>query len=134
MIRILVDSPDPNTAVFLRKRLSDARFKIVTANERQRLSELAHREQPQIAIIDRIHERQEIARQQIAALQEMCPGVRIIVISQQPSSDDASVIEQGVFFYLTLSVGDELIRVIEAGAAGLTQKTNDSLWRAGDEL
>ena len=134
MIRILVDSPDPNTAVFLRKRLSDARFKIVTANERQRLSELAHREQPQIAIIDRIHERQEIARQHIAALQEMCPGVRIIVISQQPSSDDASVIEQGVFFYLTLSVGDELIRVIEAGAAGLTQKTNDSLWRAGDEL
>lgn len=134
MIRILVDSPDPNTVEFLRKRLSNARFKIVTANEKQRFSEFAHRAQPQIAIIDRIHERQEIARQQIAALQEMCPGVRIIAISQQPSSDDASVIEQGVFFYLTLSVGDELIRVIEAGATGLTPQTNDSLWRAGDEL
>ncbi|MCH7848885.1 MAG: hypothetical protein IIB53_11035 [Planctomycetes bacterium] len=134
MIRILVDSPDPNTVVFLRKRLSDARFKIVTANESQRFSEFAHREQPQIAIIDRIHERQEIARQQIAALQEMCPGVRIIAISEEPSSADAPVIEQGVFYYLALPVGDELIRVIEAGAAGLTQQTNESLWRAGDEL
>ncbi len=134
MIRILVDSPDPNTVEFLRKRLSDARFKIVTPTERQRFSELAHREQPQIAIIDRIHERQEVARQRIAVLQEMCPGVRIIAISEQSSSDDAPIIEQGVFYYLALPVGNELIRVIEAGAAGLTQHTNDSLWRAGDEL
>ncbi len=127
MIRILVDSPDPNTVEFLRKRLSDARFKIVTANEGQRFSELAHREQPQIAIIDRIHERQAIARQQIAALQEACPGVRIIAISERPSSDDASVVEQGLFYYLTLPIGDELIRLIEAGATGLRSRSNEQV-------
>ena len=133
MIRILVDSPDQNTVEFLRKRLSDARFKIVTANKTQRFSEFAHREQPQIAIIDRIHERQEIARQQIAALQEMCSGVRIIAISEQPSSDDAAVIEQGVFYYLTLLIGDELIRVIEAGAARLRSISNEQVGPLGGE-
>lgn len=133
MIRILVDSPDPNTVAFLRKRLSDARFRIVTANKRQRFSEFAHREQRQIAIIDRIHERQEIARQQIAALQEICPGVRIIAISEEPSSDDASVIEQGLFYYLTLPVGDELIRVIEAGATGLRSRSNEQVGPLGGE-
>ncbi len=133
MIRILVDSPDPNTVEFLRKRLSDARFKIVTANKTQRFSELAHREQPQIAIIDRIHERQEVARQQIAALQEMCPGVRIIAISEEPSSADASVVEQGLFYYLTFPVGDELIRVIEAGATGLRSRSDGQVGPLGGE-
>ncbi len=127
MIRILVDSPDPTTVPFLRKRLSNARFKIVTANEGQRFSDSAHRIQPHIAIIDRIHERQEIARQQIAALQEACPEVRIIAISELPSSDDASVVEQGLFYYLTLPVGDELIRVIEAGATGLRSRSNEQV-------
>ena len=133
MIRILVDSPDPNTVVFLRKRLSDARFKIVTANKGQRFSEVAHREQPQIAIIDRIHERQEIARQQIAVLQEACPEVRIIAISEQPSSDDASVVEQGLFYYLTFAIGNELIRVIEAGATGLHSISNERIGPQGGE-
>ena len=133
MIRILVDSPDPNTLEFLRKRLSDARFKIVTASKRQRFSEVAHREQPQIAIIDRIHERQDVARQQIAVLQEACPEVRIIAISEQPSSDDASVIEQGLFYYLALPVGDELIRVIEAGAIGLRHRSNEQVGPLGGE-
>ena len=133
MIRILVDSPDPNTVVFLRKRLSDVRFKIVTTNERQDFSDLAHREQPQIAIIDRIHERQEVALQQIAVLQEACPEVRIIAISEQPSSEDASVVEQGLFYYLTLPIGDELIRVIEAGATGLRSKSNEQVGPLGGE-
>ena len=131
MIRILVDSPDPNTVKFLRKRLSHARFIIITTNKKQCFSEIAQREQPQIAIVDRIHERQEIARQNIAELQEICPGVRIIAISEQPSWEDASVIEQGLFYYLTLPIGNELIRVIEAGAIGITQQSYESPWRSG---
>ena len=131
MITILVDSTDPNTVEFLRKRLSDALFMIITTNKKQCFSEIAQREQPQIAIVDRIHERQEIARQNIAELQEICPGVRIIAISEQPSLEDASVIEQGLFYYLTLPIGNELIRVIEAGAIGLTQQSYESPWRSG---
>lgn len=130
MIRILVDSTDPGTIEFLRKQLSDVRFKIIATNQKQCFSEVAQLEQPQIAIIDRIHERQEIARQQIEELQEICPGVRIIAISEQPSSEDASVIEQGLFYYLTLPIGNELIRVIEAGAIALTKQTHDSSWRS----
>lgn len=131
MITILVDSTDPNTVEFLRKRLSDARFMIITTNKKQCFSEIAQREQPQIAIVDRIHERQEIARQNIAELQEICPGVRIIAISEQPSLEDASVIEQGLFYYLTLPIGNELIRVIEAGAIGLTRQSYESYRRSG---
>lgn len=131
MISILVDSTDHRTIEFLRKHLSDARFKIIATNQKQCFSEIAQQEQPQIAIIDRIHERQEIARQQIAELQEICLGVRIIAISEQPSSKDASVIEQGLFYYLTLPIGEELIRVIEAGAIALTKQNHKSSWRSG---
>lgn len=133
MIIILVDSPDPNTVEFLRKRLSDDRFNIIIANEGQLFGEFAHQEQPQIAIIDRIHERQEIAQQQIAALKKMCPGVRIIAISEESSPDDASIVEQGLFYYLTLPVGEDLIRVIEAGATGLRSRSKEQVGPLGGE-
>lgn len=134
MIRILVDSPDPNTVEFLRKQLSDVRFKIIATNKEQHFSELARREQPHIVVIDRIHERLQTAQQQIIALHEAHPEVRIIAISEQSSPSDAPVIEQGLFYYLTLPVGAELIRIIEAGVIGLMQQYYKSPWRIGGEL
>ena len=59
--------------------------------------------------------------------------MRIIAISEQPSSDDAAVIEQGVFYYLTLLIGDELVRVIEAGAAQLSSISNEQVGPLGGE-
>lgn len=134
MIRILVDSPDPKTVEFLKKQLSDARFKIIATNKGQHFLELARREQPHIVVIDRIHERQEIVRQQIMALHEVRPEIRIIAISEQSSPNDAPVIEQGLFYYLTLPIGAELIRIIEAGVIGLMQQYYKSPWRVGGEL
>ena len=66
--------------------------------------------QDQIAVIDRIHERPDAAQMEIAILKEAYPDVRIIALSEQPSARDACLVEQGVFYYLTMGVGPELIR------------------------
>ena len=66
-----------------------------------------------------MHERHDIA-QEIASLKAVCPAVRVIAISENPSPHDAPIIEQGVFYYLTLPIGQELTRVIEAGAGAFS--------------
>lgn len=134
MIRILVDSPDPKTVEFLRKQLSDARFKIISTNKSQQFLELARQEQPHIVVIDKIHERQETVLQQIISLNESRPEIRIIAISEQSSPNDAPVIEQGLFYYLTLPVGAELIRIIEAAVTEFMHEYYKSPWRIGGEL
>lgn len=116
MIRLLVDSPNPNTAVFLRGRLDADRFRIVRVELQADFAELARRVHPQIAIIDGIHDRQETARARITALKKISPGVRIIAVSGNSSARDVRVVELGVFYYLALAVGDELVRIIEAAA------------------
>jgi hypothetical protein len=51
--------------------------------------------------------------------------VRVIAVSESPSARDGQIVEQGVFYYLTLDIGEELIRVLEAGAAAIqAERTN----------
>ena len=116
MIRLLVDSMDPNTALFLRGRLDADRFQIVSVAPDASFETIARETRPEIAVIDQIHVRREVARARLGALKQMCPGIRVIVVSEHPSARDGTVVEQGVFYYLTLHVGPELVRVIEAAA------------------
>jgi hypothetical protein len=67
-------------------------------------------------VIDRIHERPDAAQMEIAFLKELRPEVRIIALSQAPSASDGWVAEQGVFYYMTVTEGGELARIIEAAA------------------
>ncbi|MHC4413688.1 MAG: hypothetical protein ACYS0G_00235 [Planctomycetota bacterium] len=120
VIRILVDGPDPGTGDFLRRRLASNRFAVAVVEPNSSFVDVVRRERPQIAVIDRVHERPDDARMKVSALKNMCPGVRVIIISEHPSEHDAPVVEQGVFYYLTLPVGGELIRIIEAGADALS--------------
>ncbi len=116
MIQLLVDSPNPNTADYLRERLDADRFRIACVEPDADFMDLARRVHPQIAVIDEIHDRQETARARITALKEISPGVRVIAVSGNSSALDVRVVELGVFYYLTLAVGDELVRIIEAAA------------------
>ncbi|MEE8460000.1 MAG: hypothetical protein V3S08_09000 [Phycisphaerales bacterium] len=119
MIRLLVDSQNPNTAVFLRGRLDADRIRIFCVEVKTDFMDMARRVQPDIAVIDGIHERQETARARITALKAINPGVRIIAVSGHSSALDVRVVELGVFYYLTLAAGDELVRIIEAAAGAL---------------
>jgi DNA-binding NtrC family response regulator len=119
MIRILVDGPDPDTGSFLRSRLAADRFEVVEIEPGASFVDVVRRARPLIAVIDRVHEGQEVARMKIAVLKDICPGVRIVAVSQLPSARDARIIEEGVFYYMTVPVGEELIRIIEAGANSL---------------
>ncbi len=123
MIRLLVDSPNPNTAALLRGRLGADRFRIFCVGLKADFMDLARRVQPQIAVFDEIHNRQETARARITALKEISPGVRVIAVSGNSSARDVRVVELGVFYYLTLAVGGELVRIIEAAARALGPAT-----------
>ncbi|MHC4164903.1 MAG: hypothetical protein ACYSUM_22545 [Planctomycetota bacterium] len=122
MIRILVDSTDPGTTLFLRGRLDADRFRIVTVAPDTDFEAVARKTRPQIAVVDQIHARQEVARARIAALKQICPDIRVIAVSEHPSGRDGLVVEQGLFYYLTLGVGPELVRIIEAGARAIEMR------------
>ena len=126
MIQLLVDSPNPTTTVFLRGRLDGDRFRIVSVAPDTDFVDLARRVNPQIAVIDGIHDRQETARARITALKEISPDVRVIAVSGNSSTRDVRVVELGVFYYLTLAVGNELVRIIEAAARALGPATPTS--------
>ena len=51
---------------------------------------------------------------EIAVLKEFWPGVEIIAYSLRSTETDASIVEQGVFYYAGSASVDELIRVIYA--------------------
>lgn len=70
-------------------------------------------------MLDRIHERQGEIQRKIRILKDEWAGVRIIAISEASSIEDASIIEQGVFYYMTSEDTSELNRIIEAAATAL---------------
>ncbi|MHC4410146.1 MAG: hypothetical protein ACYS0F_14230 [Planctomycetota bacterium] len=120
VIRILVDSANPQTRDFLAARLEESRFAVVNASPPEKFVEVARRQHPQIAVIDRVHEGHELAEMKIDILKEVCPGVRIIAVSEDPSDRDAEIVERGVFYYHSAPIGPELVRVIEAAARAIT--------------
>jgi DNA-binding NtrC family response regulator len=125
MIRLLVDSPDPGTVLFLRGRLAADHFRVTSVGLDTDFLDLVRRERPHLVVIDHVDERQDLARARIAELKGFCPDVRVIAVSGNPSVRDAAVIEQGVFYYLTLPVGRELVRVIEAGANAVREDSGN---------
>ena len=118
--RILVISPGSRIGEILNGARSD--FEVIDIRPGPDVVEVARREQPQIAIIDGIHERAEVALLEIALLKDLRPEVQIIVLSERSSVRDARIVEQGIFYYMTAPPGRELIRVIEAAARLLARK------------
>ena len=123
MVCILVDSPDSHVSAALRHCPSLHRFRIVDARAHANFIELVRRERPAITIIDRINECQDAALLKIAIVKDHCPDTRIVAVSACPSTADAAVVEQGVFYYLTDPVGNELIRIIEAAVRTLAPES-----------
>jgi CheY-like chemotaxis protein len=123
-IQVLVSSPEPTVAAFLRSQLLPSDFEVTSVRPGAAFPEMIRNIRPQIAILDRVHERPESAQMEIAMIKEECPDARIIVLSEQSSTTDAEVVEAGVFYYLAggASPPAELIRVIDAAVASLRSR------------
>lgn len=112
--RVVVVSPSRALGAALVRRLSAARFEVIDVEPGPDVVKAMCRGRPGIAVIDRIDERREAAQLEIAVLKEIWPGVEIIALSSNSSEADASIVEQGVFFYSATASVDEVVRVIHA--------------------
>ena len=126
-LRVLVTSPDPEVTRLLESALPSPEFTVASSQPGSSFMQVARRERPQIAIIDRIHERAQAVQMEIAVLRDLCSQVRIIVLSEEPSPADASVVEQGVFYYLAAPSPAKIVAVVHAAAAALRRR--DSIKR-----
>lgn len=119
MIRILLDSIPTETFELLRQELPAGAYEWSLTNSSGEFTDVVRRSRPHIAVLDRIHERQGEIRKKIEILKDEWAGVRIIAISEASSIEDASIIEQGVFYYMTSEDASELKRIIVAAATAL---------------
>jgi DNA-binding response OmpR family regulator len=125
VIRIVVISSSGALSAALSEELSSSRFHVLDIRPGPRVLDAARRERPRIAVVDGIDERPEAAQLEIAVLKELCPGVEIIALSHESSEQDASVIEQGVFYYRAAASSDELVRIIDAAErAAISRRTS----------
>ncbi len=114
-LTILISSPQSELAKMLRVHLDAQAFQIVSVVPGPGFVKAVRRRRPDIAVLDRVHERPEVARMEIEVLYDAQPKVRIIALSESAKSD-AAIVEQGLFYYMTQSPEPELARVIEAAA------------------
>ena len=114
-LTVLISSPQSELANMLQHHLDAREFRIQSVLPGPAFVQAARRRHPDIAVLDRVHERPEVARMEIEVLYDAQPKVRIIALSESAQSD-AAIVEQGLFYYMTQSPGPELVRVIEAAA------------------
>jgi DNA-binding response OmpR family regulator len=129
-MQVMVISADPATAVWLADRLACQGIAVMQTEPGPDFIRAVRASRPQVAVLDRIDARPQLAPTEVALLKDQNPGVRIIARSGDSSELDAGVIEQGIFCYLGGCSLDELLRVVEsaarAGAGPAASETN--LW------
>jgi len=113
---VLINTSDTTLADSIRCRLQPPGVHVVISQPGLSFMQVARRQRPQVALLDAVEERVDAAQMEIELLKELRQDVRIIVLSRQPSQQDAWVVECGVFFYLAAPAVGEVVRVIEAAA------------------
>ena len=121
-MRVLVISPDRTLEDYLSTQLSAAEFEVLGTRPGGNVIEIARRERPQVAVIDGADARAEAAALELAVLRDVRADVRIVVVSRMPSSEDARLVEQGVFFYLAASPPVRQPEVIQAAARAIREE------------
>lgn len=118
-VQVLVSTPDPSTARALESALQGPEFTVAVARLGPWFVQDVRQVRPHVAVIDRVHERHRAALNEIAVLKDCGAGVRIILLSQEPSPADAALVEQGVFFYLAVPSLPNVVALVHAAAASL---------------
>lgn len=104
-------------AGWLRTALDPASFLVVEAAFGAQFLPAVRMHHPDVAIID-LALGHDAASMMISILKSMSHAARIVVLSFEPSRDDARVIEQGIFYYLADPEEGRLVEVVRAAARG----------------
>ncbi|HSE42433.1 MAG TPA: hypothetical protein VLH08_16830 [Acidobacteriota bacterium] len=123
LFKVLVCSPSGGIQNFVEYQLPASEFSVVAVQPGPEFVEIARREHPDIAVIDCVPHRLDAAQMEIAFLKDIRPDVRIIALSEESSVEDAKIVEQGIFYYMTAPPGRELIQVIVAAARFISERT-----------
>jgi ActR/RegA family two-component response regulator len=118
-IRVLVSTPDEAMARALETALQEPEFAVALGRPGAWFVQDVRQVRPQIAVLDRVHERHRAAQNEIAVLKDCQGDVRIVVLSQEPSPADAALVEQGVFFYLAVPSLPKVVALVHAAAVSL---------------
>lgn len=114
--KVLVVSPTETLHAALARDLPPALYSIWDARPGPNVLRAVLSVRPDVAVVDRIDARPEAAQLEIALLKSFCPDARIIALSGHSSGTDATVVEQGLFYYMAAPSDGELVRVLESAA------------------
>jgi DNA-binding NtrC family response regulator len=131
-MQVMVISAEPSTALWLAQRLAPSGIAVVPTEPGPEFIRAVREIRPQVAVLDGIDARPQLAPMEVAVLKDQSPGVRIIARSGESSELDVAVVEQGIFCYLGGCSLEELLRVVESAArTGDGQRSNEmNLWGA----
>ncbi len=115
-VTVLIKSSNQETLELLRGSLPAEHFKVVILEAEASFVEVVRSERPEIAVIDCVDQSPDAAQLEIDVLKSVRPDVRIIALSENPSPNDARIVERGLFYYLANPTASDLLRVIEAAA------------------
>jgi ActR/RegA family two-component response regulator len=127
MMCVLVVSPDQSLEQYLRRELSPAEFEILVSHPGPGVLDASRRARPEIAVIHQGHIRRQTAALEQAILRSVRPNVRIILVSSAPSTDDAELVEAGVFYYMSAAPPVRLPDVVRAAARSLRDEAGRRL-------
>lgn len=128
---VLIVGPDDVLAGSLRQELSPGECDIVGVRPGSGFVHAARLRKPQIAVLDRVDRRREAAQTEIAVLRDARDDVRIIVVCEASSSEDARLVEEGIFYYLSPPSIGRLSEVIRAAAHSIRTRARPVRGGAG---
>jgi len=125
MMRVLVVSPDQALVDFLRRELAASEFEVLATLPGAEFVRAVRRARPDVAVIDRVHARCDVAEVEVALLRDARSDARIILVSEVPSAEDGRLVEAGVFFYLSASPPLRLPELVRAAADSIRQEASE---------
>jgi DNA-binding response OmpR family regulator len=130
-MKVMVIGAGSAIADWLGQQLGPRGVTVMLADPGPELIALVRAYRPDVAVLDGIHARPQLASMEVALLKDQDAGIRIIALSDESSELDAEVVEQGVFCYLGGCSREELLRVIESAAretGGQRATAETNLW------
>lgn len=122
----MVVTPIPTLGRYMKRMLPVERFDVMDVRPGPDFVEAAYRASPHIAVLDRIEKRTDAVQLEIAVLRKRRSDVEIIAVSDRSSAKDASIVEQGVFYYLAGRSRRALIRLVVAAADAVANRFEET--------
>lgn len=115
--RVMVVTSDATLGRYLTDHLPRRWFEVLDIRPGPAFVDAACDAPSHVAILDGIDKRTGMVQLEIALLKKRQPRVRIILASGRSSTEEASLVEQGVFFYFAGRPRHELVRVVRAATS-----------------